>query len=177
VTLKKVQRPYFLPPLKGPLHAPVIMFLCEISARAGGLSFFVLLPHLSFFSTVIGHGVITIRLTNAKPFQRDSVAIVRNGVIRRVSYNFHGQILWLKLFCTRLVFGILWYGQVCPFPSPYPHPEWRRCAGRLIPHMLCARIDSGLLTAHTMSFRREYFSFSFVSMGSRKIFFSLRELF
>jgi len=52
---------------------------------AGALAFFVLLPHLSFFSTLIWHGVITIRLQNAKPFQRDSVAIVRIGVIRRFS--------------------------------------------------------------------------------------------
>jgi len=59
---------------------------------AGGLSFFVLLLHHSFCSTLIGNGVKTIRLSNAKPFQRDSVAIVRNGAFRRVFHHFHGQI-------------------------------------------------------------------------------------
>ena len=83
-------------------NVPVRRSLLVRPRSAGGLSFFFFVASSFVFLHLDWKEVITIRLSNAKPFQRDSVAIVRYGVIRRV-HHFHGQILCLNCFRTRRV--------------------------------------------------------------------------
>jgi len=138
---------------------------------AGGLSFLVLFPDLSIFFTLIGHWVNRIRLSNAKPFQRDSVAIVCNGLIRRVSHHFSQsntpiETIWHP---TCLRDTLLWTS----LPSPYLTPNVAAApVAQPAKWFALALIDWSLDCTHEVVQAGIFLFLIPDTMGSRKIFFS-----
>jgi len=90
---------------------------------------------------------------------------------------FHSQILRLKLFGTLRVFGILCYGQVCPFPSPYLTPNVAAApVAQPAKWFALALIDWSLDCTHEVVQAGIFLFLIPDTMGSRKIFFPGRAL-